>query len=51
MEQYKKISQSFEDMEALIALVESRLEIDLAPTDLKKAVKNIAGVIMEKNSE
>lgn len=47
--QYEKIKQSFSDVEALIELVESRLEVDVKPTELKKAVKNIAGLIMEKN--
>lgn len=51
LEQYEKVKQSFDDVEHLIGLVESRLEVDVKTQDLKKAVKNIAGLIMEKNGQ
>lgn len=50
LEQYEKIKQSFSDVEALIELVEARLHVDVQPTELKKSVKNIAGLIMDKNN-
>lgn len=47
--QYEKIQQSFEDVEAALDLVESRLAFDLKPTEQKKAIKYIEGLILDKN--
>lgn len=51
LEQYEKVKQSFGDMELLIELVDSRLKVDIKSTDLKKAVKNIEGLIVDKNGK
>lgn len=50
LEQYEKIKQSFSDVEALMDLVEARLHVDVQPTELKKSMKNIAGLITDKNN-
>lgn len=46
--QYEQIKQSFEDVEAAMDVVESRLNVDLKLTEQKKAIKNIEGLILDK---
>lgn len=44
-----RIKQTLVDMESLLELVESRMDVSLKPADQKTTIKYIEGLIVEKN--